>query len=76
MRDDGGKRSATSTPPEWISTHPGHDTRLSYFDQWMPDALDRYNRDGGNKCRAIREEMKRARKVAAMMHNQVDDGKR
>lgn len=76
MRDDGGKRSATSTPPEWISTHPGYDTRLSYFDQWMPDAMDRYNRDGGNKCRAIREEMKRARKVAAMMHNQVDDGKR
>lgn len=76
MRDDGGKRSATATPPEWISTHPGYDTRLSYFDQWMPDAMDRYNMDGGNKCRAIREEMKRARKVAAMMHNQVDDGKR
>ena len=68
MKEDGDKKSSVS-PPEFISTHPGYDTRLSYFDKWMPDALERYNRDGGNKCRAIREEMKRARKIAASMHN-------
>lgn len=67
MKEDGGKRSAP--PPEFISTHPGYDTRLSYFDKWMPDAIARYNRDGGNKCHAVREEMKRAREVAASIHN-------
>eukprot|EP00986_Skeletonema_menzelii_P020277 scaffold30700_cov200-Skeletonema_menzelii.AAC.1 len=70
MKDDGGKKSVP--PPEFISTHPGYETRLSYFDKWMPDALERYNRDGGNKCRAIRDEMKRARKMAASMHNATD----
>ncbi len=67
MKEDGDKKSVT--PPEFISTHPGYDTRLSYFDKWMPDALERYDRDGGNKCRIIREEMKRARKLADSMHN-------
>ncbi|KAL7446323.1 hypothetical protein ACHAXM_010403 [Skeletonema potamos] len=67
MKEDGDKKSVT--PPEFISTHPGYDTRLSYFDKWMPDALERYDREGGSKCRIIREEMKRARKLAAAIHN-------
>eukprot|EP00985_Skeletonema_marinoi_P012116 scaffold5796_cov98-Skeletonema_marinoi.AAC.7 len=70
MKGDGDKKSVS--PPEFISTHPGYDTRLSYFDKWMPDALERYNKDGGNKCRAIREQMKRARKMAASTHNATD----
>ena len=70
MKEEGDKKAVT--PPEFISTHPGYDTRLSYFDKWMPDALERYNRDGGNKCRAIREQMKRARKMAASMHNAAE----
>ena len=63
-------------PPEFISTHPGYDTRLTLFDQWMPDALKLYNKDNGNKCRAIRDEMKRARKIAALMHDEKERKRR
>jgi len=73
MKEDaegGGARGKNAAPPpEFVSTHPGYDTRLTLFDQWMPDALVRFNEDGGNKCRAIREEMKRARRLAAEMHD-------
>ena len=65
MKDD----SEQSTSPEFISTHPGYDTRLTLFDQWMPEALGRYNEKGGSKCRVIRDEMKRARKLAAQVHD-------
>lgn len=74
MKEDAedGTNGNRAPPPEFISTHPGYDTRLTFFDQWMPDALERFNKDGGNKCRAIRDEMKRARRLAAEMH----DGKK
>ena len=76
MKDDveGGSTTTTSSgdvveapPPEFISTHPGYDTRLKYFDEWMPDALKRFNEGDGMKCRDIRMEMKRARRLAAEM---------
>jgi len=65
MQDDSGQRM----PPEFLSTHPSYDTRLTLFDKWMPEAIERYERDGGGKCSAIRSEMKRARIVAAQMHD-------
>ena len=65
--DDGGHGSRNATPPEFISTHPSYDTRLSKFDDWMPDALAKYNADGGYKCRHVREEMKKARVLAAQV---------
>lgn len=65
---DGGDRSVV-TPPEFVSTHPGYDTRLSKFDEWMPAAMKRFNRDDGQRCFAIRQEMKRARLLAAQMHD-------
>lgn len=65
---DDGNRSV-ATPPEFVSTHPGYDTRLTNFDQWMPAAMERFNRDDGQKCFAIRQEMKRARSLAAKMHD-------
>ncbi|KAL7540226.1 hypothetical protein ACHAWF_006622 [Thalassiosira exigua] len=69
MKEDAANRNGgNTTPPEFISTHPGYDTRLDFFDQWMPEALERFGKDGGNKCKAIREEMKRARRLAAEMH--------
>ena len=75
MKDDAeNENGGKIQPPEFISTHPGYDTRLTLFDHWMPDALERYNRDGGNKCRAIRGEMKRARRLAADMHG-VKEGR-
>jgi len=61
----GGGNATTASPPEFVSTHPSYDTRLSKFDEWMPDALSQFNADGGYKCRHIREEMKKARILAA-----------
>ncbi|KAL7476194.1 hypothetical protein ACHAW6_002072 [Cyclotella cf. meneghiniana] len=65
---DSGDRN-TIAPPEFVSTHPGYETRLSNFDEWMPGAMERFNRDDGKKCFAIRQEMKRARSMAAKMHD-------
>ena len=30
-------------PPEFLSTHPGHGTRIKQLEDWMPDALSYYN---------------------------------
>ena len=32
------------TPPEFISTHPSHGTRISNLNKWMPEAIDIYNK--------------------------------
>ena len=48
-------------PPEFLSTHPSYETRLSKFDEWMPDAMAKFNADGGSKCVSVRREMKAAR---------------
>ena len=32
------------TPPEFISTHPNHGTRISNLNKWMPEAIDIYNK--------------------------------
>jgi predicted Zn-dependent protease len=29
-------------PPEWMSTHPSDETRISNLNAWMPEALDYY----------------------------------
>jgi len=67
MKDDTERGSGRNNapPPEFISTHPGYDTRLNHFDEWMPDAMERFYEDGGMKCRNIRDEMTRARRLAA-----------
>lgn len=31
-------------PPEFLSTHPGHGTRINNLKKWMPEALAIYNR--------------------------------
>ena len=56
---------------EWM--HPSYDTRLSNFDKWLPEALDKYNEDGGYKCQRIRNEMKLARKHAAALASKREE---
>lgn len=34
-------------PPELLSTHPSHDTRINNLNKWMPEALGYYNQKGG-----------------------------
>ena len=39
------ERMAAATgggPPEWLSTHPSHETRISDLEGWMPEAMARY----------------------------------
>jgi len=76
------KNDATNenkAPPEFLSTHPSHDTRISNFDTWLPDAMKVYHGDGDSylgsgssssessspRCRHVREQMKEARNHAA-----------
>ena len=65
-----GHTHRTLAPPEFISTHPSYDTRISNFDEWMPKAMEIYNADAGYKCQRIRREMKIAREHAARLANQ------
>lgn len=32
-----------ASPPDFLSTHPGHDSRISNLQKWMPEALQVYN---------------------------------
>lgn len=56
--------SSSSQPPEFLSTHPSHHTRLEKFDEWTPEALERYN--AIDRCGDVREQMKKARIHAAV----------
>jgi len=34
-------------PPEFLSTHPGHDTRIKRLQEWMPEAVRAYRPQAG-----------------------------
>ena len=70
------QRSPSSSPPEFMSTHPSYDTRLQNLASWMPDAEAKLNIDDGLKCKHVREEMKVARKLAlqARIRNSYSTG--
>ncbi|GKS57371.1 peptidase M48 [Nitrospira sp.] len=38
--------SSGSGPPEFLSTHPGHETRIQQLQEWMPEALKLYPSTG------------------------------
>ncbi len=40
------KMSGGSQPPEWMSTHPSHDHRVSDLTSYMPEAVKYYNPSG------------------------------
>lgn len=63
--EKGSGKGHTHAPPELLSTHPAYDTRLSNFDKWLPAAIDRYQSDMGERCGAIRKQMRSARQFAA-----------
>uniref|UniRef100_A0A7S1YW04 Peptidase M48 domain-containing protein n=1 Tax=Ditylum brightwellii TaxID=49249 RepID=A0A7S1YW04_9STRA len=70
---DGNKANTTSQqqqqqPPEFLSTHPSYDSRLTNFDNWMSEAMSIYNANGGMRCQRIRREMAEARKIASAEH--------
>lgn len=55
-----------TAPPEFVSTHPSHERRISQFDDWMPSATRTFEGDDfGDRCRRVRDEMSAARRLAA-----------
>ena len=54
------------SPPQFLSTHPSHDSRLTQMEEWLPAANSVWKRDDeGATCRQLREEMAWARQVAS-----------
>jgi predicted Zn-dependent protease len=37
-------RAGGAGPPEFLSTHPSHGTRIEQLRAWMPKAMEEYNR--------------------------------
>jgi metalloendopeptidase OMA1, mitochondrial len=38
------EQTGSAQPPEFLSTHPSHGTRIAQLEAWMPKALEEYNR--------------------------------
>jgi len=43
------ERYAGREPPEWLSTHPGSQTRIDDLERLLPEALEYYEGDGGRE---------------------------
>eukprot|EP00934_Nitzschia_sp_Nitz4_P000919 Nitzschia sp. Nitz4//scaffold56_size114212//50021//51254//NITZ4_003947-RA/size114212-processed-gene-0.63-mRNA-1//-1//CDS//3329554697//919//frame0 len=52
-------------PPHFLSTHPTHEARLVKMKDWLPETQSILQREGGETCRAVREDMAAARRLAA-----------
>ncbi len=38
------EHTGSAQPPEFLSTHPSHGTRIQQLESWMPQAMEEYNR--------------------------------
>lgn len=65
MQQDAKSGRAEAHPPEFLSTHPSHDSRLLLMDDWLPEARRILERDGGETCRRMQQDIERARQIAA-----------
>ena len=43
-------------PPEFLSTHPGHGTRIKQLEGWMPEALTHYRPTSGTQVAELPQE--------------------
>jgi len=41
------EQTSKGQPPEFLSTHPGHGTRIKQLEEWMPEALSYYHQQPG-----------------------------
>jgi len=60
-----GEGFAAGAPPEFLSTHPSNATRITQFENWMPDAMLEYEGEFGDRCSSVRSDMQAARQLAA-----------
>jgi len=68
MKQEEASQRFSSSPPEFLSTHPSHDSRIESMQGWLSETNPIYNREDGTACRKLREDMGRARKIAAQRH--------
>lgn len=41
--------AGSASVPEFLSTHPNHETRIADLNEWMPEAMNYYNQAGSSK---------------------------
>jgi predicted Zn-dependent protease len=41
------EQTSKGQPPQFLSTHPGHGTRIKQLEEWMPEALSYYHQQPG-----------------------------
>jgi metalloendopeptidase OMA1, mitochondrial len=58
-------KGISGAPPEFLSTHPSHSTRIVQFDEWLPSAIQEYEGEYGNRCSSVRSDMQAARRLVA-----------
>ncbi|CAJ1954381.1 unnamed protein product [Cylindrotheca closterium] len=68
QEEEKGKRSRNSRPPEFMSTHPSHDSRIDSMHGWLQETNPIYNREDGTVCRKMREDIAQSRRIAAQRH--------
>lgn len=68
MKQEEENQRFRSTPPEFLSTHPAHDSRIKRMQDWLSETNPIYNREDGKACRKMREDIAQARKIAALRH--------
>ena len=61
MKDGADGKGATQ--PEFLSTHPSHESRIAKFDTYMPEVLETFQ--SNERCGVVRQQMDRARQAAA-----------
>ena len=57
------QETGNQQPPEFLSTHPSHDSRILKMDDWLPETRRIFGKFG--RCEHVREEMAQARRIAA-----------
>lgn len=57
------KEGSKLQPPEFLSTHPSHDSRMEKMDGWLPETRRIFQQ--GGRCETMRQEMVVARQMAA-----------
>jgi len=74
-KNSNGTSNVNVEPPEFLSTHPAHESRIEHLDQWLPSATKIYQGEHyyGNgsmqqqhRCHVVRQQMKEARRIAAV----------
>jgi metalloendopeptidase OMA1, mitochondrial len=88
MDNNNSNSNSNAAPPEFLSTHPSHQHRISNFDEWLPDAMKVYNGQdninnnnnemsfGPDRCHDVRSKMSMARKHAAQQATVREQSKR